>query len=73
MKTGFAFMAGFVLLTACGEPDVVVVEPIEEEGVGQAVVSGDGIEPREQVDEVVICAPADANCVEDVEDEVEGI
>ncbi len=71
MKTGFAFMAGLVLLTACGEPDIVVVEPIEEEGVGQEVISGDGIDARETVDEVIVCEPDDVDCVEEVVDEVE--
>lgn len=71
MKTGLAFIPGFFLLTACGEPDVVVVEPIEEEGVGQKIISGDGIEARESVEEVVICEPDDADCVEGVVDDVE--
>ncbi|OBX18039.1 hypothetical protein A9995_13965 [Erythrobacter sp. QSSC1-22B] len=61
MKIGFAYIACFILLTACGEPDVVVVEPIEEEGVGQEVISGDGIDARESVDEVIVCDPDDAD------------
>lgn len=70
MKIGYAFLVGFVLLAACGEPDVVVVEPIEEEGVEKEVISGDGIDARESVDEVIFCEPDDVDCVEEVVDGV---
>lgn len=51
-----ASLAAVVLLSACDdEPEVVVVEPVEGElEGGSAVVSGDGIEAREDVDAVIM-------------------
>lgn len=54
MKKLLVGAAALALLAACGdEPEVVVVSPAAE-GDGPTAVQGDGIDPREDVDAVIL-------------------